>query len=121
MSDVEKATTLIMFLNFSLKSCNPKVKQTACIVMFNFLMTSEPPMKKNLHSLLESSIRSVEEVIVTPEVTEKETIVASLILLCRLLYKNHELTVWVEEQHNAEFKGSLEGLESRLQEMPAEV
>ena len=61
------------------------------------------------------------QVLAKPEITDKDTLVAVLLCECRLLYKNHELCVFVENEFKGPFKQTMSSLEDRALEMPVEV
>ena len=55
------------------------------------------------------------------EITDKDTLMAVLLCECRLLYKNHELCVFVENEFKGPFKQTMSALEDRATTMPVEV
>lgn len=92
-----KASYLIEFCNTSFKSCNQKVAFHAAVVLFNYLLAFETESKKPYNHILEQSIRSIDEVLRKPEITDKDTLVALILCICRVLFKNHDMCVWTED------------------------
>ena len=118
MTDTAKAIYLVEFCAQSMSSVNPKVTFHAAITLFNYLLTFENASRKPLQEVLEQAIKSATEVLTRESLTDKDTLVALLISICRCLYKNHDLTVWVEKQYKVEFKQIMAGLTERSQGMP---
>ena len=118
MTDTAKAVYLVEFCAQSMSSVNPKVTFHAAITLFNYLLTFENASRKPLQEVLEQAIKSATEVLTRESLTDKDTLVALLICICRCLYKNHDLTVWVEKQYKVEFKQIMAGLTERSQGMP---
>ena len=121
MRDKAKASYLIEFCNTSFKSCNPKVTFHAAIVLFNYLLAFETESKKPYNHLLEQSIRAIDEVLKKPEITDKDTLVALLLCICRVLFKNHEMCVWVEDAAQKFFKDTMVALKERSAALAPEV
>ena len=61
------------------------------------------------------------EVLANPNMNDKDCLIAVLLCLCRLLFKNQDLTKWVETEFKATFKGTLAGLTERASALPDEV
>uniref|UniRef100_A0A7S3I6U0 PUL domain-containing protein n=1 Tax=Favella ehrenbergii TaxID=182087 RepID=A0A7S3I6U0_9SPIT len=120
MRDEERARALIGFCNISFTSCNQKVIIHAALVLFNYLLAFEKESKKNVHAFLELATRGVEAQLKNVELVDKDTIVTLLLCLCRLLYKNHDLTSWVEKSF-LELGQTLKALKARTASMSAEV
>ena len=96
--DPEKAMALIQFCNQSMTSCNPKVTIHAALVLFNFLLVTENESKTIYKEELKTSVRTIDGILKVNN-TEKDMIVTILLCMCRLLFKNHDITSWVEEEH----------------------
>ena len=121
MADEAKAMYLIEFCAQSMSSCNPKVTFHAAITLFNYLLAFENSSRKPLQEVLESSIKAACDVLTRVNLTDKDTLVALLLSICRCLYKNHDLTVWVETAYKNDFKQTMAGLEERSQGLAVEV
>ena len=122
MYDPEKRGSLIEFCTKSFSSCNPKVVSHAAIVLFNYLLAFESESKKDIQGLLGQSISAINEhVLANESMNDKDTLIAVLLCLCRLLYKNHDLTKWVETAFKDMFKNTLESLTARASALPDEV
>ena len=93
MRDPEKANSLIGFCNISFTSCNNKVAIHAALVLFNYLLVFEKENKKAQEPMLQLAARGIEAQL---KKDDKDLIVTLLLCLCRILYKNHEMTSWVK-------------------------
>ena len=108
MHDPEKRGSLIVFCTMSFSSCNPKVVSHAAIVLFNYLLAFESESKKDILGLLGQAVTSINAQVLAKEtMNDKDTLIAVLLCLCRLLYKNHDLTKWVETSFKETFKSTL--------------
>jgi len=122
MQNAEKRNSLIEFCTKSFGSCNPKVVSHAGIVLFNYLLAFESESKKDIQTLLEQAITAInDQVLMNAEMTDKDTLIAVLLCFCRLLYKNHDLTKWIETTYKETFKATLLALAQRTQALPDEV
>lgn len=110
MQDIEKAKTLIEFCNQSFTSCNNKVIMHSALVLFNYLLTSENQNRKPLNDTLQQSITMLEQVWQNEAQNERDVLMTTLLCMCRILYKSHDLTTWVEENFKSAFKGTLANL-----------
>jgi len=115
MQDLERGRTLAEFCSRSFSSCNPKVVFYAAIVFFNYLLCFEKDSKKDLQSQLEQAFKSIDEALSneTQTVADKDTVLSLLLCECRILYKNHEMVTWVEEQFKLFFKETHNELDNR--------
>lgn len=113
MQNIDKGRELIEFCNKSFSSCNHKVVYHAALVLFNFLMCFERDSKTKLQAVLEQSFKSIDEALSSEHLSDKDTLVALLLSECRILYKNHEMVTWVEEQFKLFFKETHSELSSR--------
>ena len=113
MQDLDRGSSLIDFCNKSFSSCNHKVVYHAALVLFNFLLSYEADTKKKLQGVLEQAFKSIDEAVSNQAMTDKETLLALLLCECRILYKNHEMVTWVEEQFKLFFKETHTELEGR--------
>lgn len=52
---------------------------------------------------------------------DKDCLIAVLLCTCRLLFKNHDLTKWVETQYKETFKTTLASMNERASGLPEEV
>ena len=95
---------MIEFCNKSFSSCNPKVVYHGALVLFNYLMTYESDTKAKLQGVLEQSFKAIDEALSNENLADKDTMVALLLCECRILYKNHEMVTWFEEQFKLFFK-----------------
>ena len=121
MRDQAKASYLIEFCNTSFKSCNQKVSFHAAVVLFNYLLAFETETKKPYNQLLELSIRGIDELLKKPEITDKDTLVALILCICRVLFKNHEMCVFVEDPAQSFFKDTMMALKGRSASLAPEV
>ena len=122
MQDADKRGSLIEFCTKSFGSCNPKVVSQAGIVLFNYLLAFESESKKPIQGLLEQAITAInDQVLANPNINDKDTLIAVLLCLCRLLYKNHDLTKWVETSFKETFKTTMAALTERASTLPDEV
>ena len=122
MQDGEKRGCLIEFCTKSFGSCNPRVVSHAGIVLFNYLLAFENESKKDIQGLLEQAVTAInDKVLSNVSMNEKDTLIAVLLCLCRLLYKNHDLTKWVETTFKATFKATLLSLAERSSTLADEV
>ena len=96
MTDADKARALIEFCNLSFTSCNPKVVIHAGLVLFNYLLAFENENKKPYFAQLLKSTRAINDVLAKPDQSDKDVIITLILAQCRLLFKNHELTSWIE-------------------------
>ena len=103
MTDPEKAQALVGFCTKSFSSCNPKVAYFSALVLFNYQLTFENAKKKNMQALYEQAFKAIDEVLNNVELVDKDTLVALLLAQCRLLFKNHDMTVWVETDFKSFF------------------
>ena len=117
MLDEEKARALIGFCNISFTSCNPKVSIHAALVLFNYLLITENENKRSYQSFLELAARGIEAQL---KKDDKDLLVTLLLCLCRILYKNHEITSWAENSF-PELGQTLSDLKTRSASMPPEV
>lgn len=67
-------------------------------------MCYEGDSKTKLQGVLEQSFKSIDEALSSETLADKDTLVALLLSECRILYKNHEMVTWVEEQFKLFFK-----------------
>ena len=102
MHNSEKAMALIQFCNQSMQSCNPKVTIHAALVLFNFLLTFENDSKQEYNEELKTSVRTIDGIL--KQASDKDLIVTLSLCLCRLLFKNHDITTFVEKEHRQSFK-----------------
>ena len=117
MQDPEKAKALIEFCNKSFSSCNHKVAFHAALVLFNYLLAFENQSKVQYQALLQLSVRALcDEILSKESITDKDTLVAALLCICRCLYKNHEVTVWVEKEFKEPYQQTMAALEARASE-----
>ena len=108
MHDPEKRDNLIDFCTKSFSSCNPKVVSHAAIVLFNYLLAFESESKKLIQGLLGQAITAInDQVLANESMNDKDTLIAVLLCLCRLLYKNHDLTKWIETTYRETFKNTI--------------
>jgi len=122
MTDEEKARSLIEFCNKSFTSCNHKVAFHAALVLFNYLLAFETVNKRGVLPLLQHSVEAINNVLANAALEDKDTLVALLLCLCRLLFKNHELTVWVEDQYlETAMQQTMNGLKARAASLAPEV
>ena len=122
MADAERAKSLIEFCTRSFSSCNHKIVFHAGLVLFNYLLCFEKEGKKHLQSVLEQAFTALNEVLwKANEEANKDMLIASLMCMCRLMYKNHEMTVWVEQSLKESFKSTISGLKERTAAQPVEV
>ena len=92
----------------------------AALVLFNYLLAFENESKKWAQSLLELAIRGINNNLSKGDLTDKDTLVALLLCECRILFKNHDLTVWLEEQFG-EFYQVMAALKAREADLAPEV
>lgn len=97
MQDEERGQALIDFCAKSFTSINPKVVYHAALVLFNYLLTYQKESKKSIQNLLEAAFKAIDEALQTEGLADEETLSALLLCECRILYKNHEMVTWVEE------------------------
>ena len=122
MQDPKKANALIEFCTKSFGSYNPKVVSLAAIVLFNYLLAFEKESKKNVQGLLELAFTAINnQVLMNAAIVDKDTLIAVLLCMCRLLFKNHDLTKWVETSFKETFKVTLLSLAERASALPDEV
>ena len=115
MQDLERGKNLVEFCSKSFASCNPKVVFYAAIVLFNYLLCYEKDTKKDLQTQLEQAFKSIDEALSSESqtVADKDTVLSLLLCECRILYKNHEMVTWVEEQFKLFFKETHTELDNR--------
>ena len=122
MEDPERARSLIDFCNKSFGSCNHKVAYHSALVLFNYLLAFENKDMTEVQPVLQLALIGINyQVLAKPEITDKDTLVAVLLCMCRLLYKNHELCTFVEKEFKGPFKETMSGVEDRATNMPVEV
>lgn len=93
----------------------------AALVLFNYLLTSETESKKPLQSILEQSITAIEQVWQNEAQNDRDVLLTTLLCMCRLLYKNHDLTKWTEDNFKSALKQTLASLSQRASALPAEI
>ena len=72
--------------------------------------------------MLELAVTAInDQVLMNSQIADKDTLIAVLLCLCRLLYKNHDLTKWVETTFKETFKATLLSLAERASALPDEV
>ena len=121
MEDLDKARSLVDFCNKSFGSCNHKVAYHAALVLFNYLLANEKKDLTEIQPVLQLALIGINyQVLAKPEITDKDTLVAVLLCLCRLLYKNHELCTFVEKEFKGPFKATMSALEDRALNMSNE-
>merc|ERR1712051_827881 len=119
MHNSEKAMALIQFCNQSMQSCNPKVTIHAALVLFNFLLTFENDSKQEYNEELKTSVRTIDGIL--KQASDKDLIVTLSLCLCRLLFKNHDITTFVEKEHKQSFKETTDLLRERSAQLAPEV
>ena len=62
-----------------------------------------------------------DQVLANQNMNDKDCLIAVLLCLCRLLFKNQDLTKWVETEFKAVFKSTFAGLTERASALPDEV
>ena len=113
MQDLERGRQLVAFCNTSLRSVNVKVQLHTALVLFNFVLCFEKDSKKPLQPLLEATMKGIDEILSNQAVTDKDLQTALILCECRLLYMNHDLVTWVEEQFKLFFKETHSELAAR--------
>ena len=122
MEDPERARSLIDFCNKSFGSCNHKVAFHSALALFNYLLAFENADMTEMQPVIQLALVGINyQVLSKPEITDKDTLMAVLLCQCRLLYKNHELTSFVEQEFKGPFKATMNALEDRASAMPVEV
>ena len=62
---------------------------------------------------MEQALKSIDEALSNQALTDKDTLLSLLLCECRILYKNHEMVTWVEEQFKLFFKETHTELDGR--------
>lgn len=112
--DIAKAVSLIEFLAKSFQSVNQKTVLHASMCLFNQLLCWEGESKSPLIDGLKESLKSIDTCLGNKELKEIETIKALLLCECRILYLNHEICTWVEEQFRLFFSETHNDLAKRM-------
>ena len=68
---------------------------------------------------LKTSVRTIDGIL--KDSTDKDTIVTTLLCLCRILFKNHDMTSFVETEHRQSFKETTDALRERSAPLAPEI
>lgn len=94
-----KSIALVEFCTVSFNSCNPKVVATASMVLFNHLLCYQSPDRSNIESALNTAIESISHRLRDEDIAnEKDTLVAMILCECRILYREVNACIWVQDK-----------------------